>query len=66
MLDERIELVRKSEHVVEVRDWQQMLDLLLKPIGTVKLLATGTVTVAAGIGHEVFLPAMGTLVVVTT
>jgi hypothetical protein len=58
--------VRESEHDVEVRDGQQVLNLLLQPLGTIELLATRTVTVAAGVWHEVFLPAVGTLVLMTT
>ncbi|MEO8426236.1 MAG: hypothetical protein ABI651_03905 [Verrucomicrobiota bacterium] len=55
-----------SEHDVEVRDGQQVLDLLLQPPGAVQLLAARTVPVAAGVRHEVFLPAVGTLVLVAT
>ena len=58
--------MRESEHDVEVRDGQQVLNLLLQPLGTIELLAARTVTVAAGVWHEVFLPAAGTLVLMTT
>ena len=56
VLNERIQFVRESEHDVEVRDGQQVLDLLLQPPGAVELLAARTVPVAAGVRHEVFIP----------
>ena len=64
MSDERVEFVREREHDVEVRDGQQVLGLLLQPLGAVEFLATGTMAVAAGVRHEVLLSAMGTLVLV--
>ena len=32
VLDQRVEVVRQREHDVEVRDRQQVLDLLLQPL----------------------------------
>ena len=66
VLNERVQFVRKGEHDVEVRDGQQMLGLLLQPLRTLEPLATRTMTIPAGVGHEVVLAAMGTLVLVAT
>lgn len=66
VLDERVQLVRESEHDVEVGNGQQILDLMLQPLGAVDLLATRAMAIATGIGDEVFLPAMGTAVMMAT
>src|SRR5688572_18506063 len=66
VLDQPVELMRQREDDVEVRDGQQVLNLLLQPLGTLELLTARTVPVATGVGHEVLLPAMGTLVLVAT
>jgi hypothetical protein len=62
VLDERVEFMWKSEYDVEVRDGQQVFNLLVQSLGALELLATRTMAVAAGVRHEVFLPAIGTLV----
>ena len=54
----------QREHDVEVRDGQQVLGLLLQPLGAVEFLATGTMPVPAGVRHEVLLSAMSTLILV--
>lgn len=59
VLDERVQFVRESEHDVEVRNGQQVLGLLLQPLGTFGPLATRTVPAATGVRREVFSPAMG-------
>ena len=64
--DERVEYVWKGKHDVKVRDGQKVLGLLLQPLCTVELLATWTVSIATGVRHEVFLPAVSTLVLVAT
>jgi hypothetical protein len=66
VLDERVQFVRECEHDVEVRDGQQMLGLLLQPLRTIEPLATWTMAIAARVGYEVVLPAIGTLVLVAT
>jgi len=62
VLNERVEFVREREHIVEVRDGQQEVNLLLQPLGAFELLAARTMPVSARVRYEVFLPAMGTLV----
>ena len=64
--DERVQFVRQRKNDVEVRDGQQVLGLLLQPLGAFEVLATGTMAVAARVRHEVFLAAMGTPVLVAT
>lgn len=65
VLNERVKLVRKREHDVKVRDGQQVLALLLEPLSSLEPLATGTMTIPAGVGHEMLLPAMGTLILMS-
>ena len=43
-----------------------ILLLLLQPLGTIKPLATRTMPIAAGVRHEVFSPAVGTLILMAT
>ena len=51
---------------MKVRDGQQVFDLSLQPLGAVELLTARTVPIAAGVRHEMFLPAVSTLVLVAT
>ena len=64
MADEQVQFMRERENDVEIWDGQQQLGLLLQPLGAIKLLATGTMAVAARVRHEVPCSAMGTLVLV--
>ena len=66
MLNERVEFVRECEHDVEVWDWQQVFNLLLQPLSSMEPLATGAMAIAAGVRNEVFLAAVGTLILMTT
>ncbi len=60
VLEERVQVVREGEHDMEVRDGQQVLGLLLQPLGALQPLAARTVPVAAGVRCEVLAPAVGT------
>ena len=62
--DERVQFVRQRKNDVEIGDGQQVLGLLLQPLGAIEFLATGTMAVAARVRHEVPCSAMGTLVLV--
>ena len=60
VLEERVQVVREGEHDMEVRDGQQVLGLLLQPLGALQPLAARTVPVAAGVRGEVLSPTVGT------
>jgi len=50
--------MRQGEHQMEIRDRQQHRLLALQPRQRRRTLALGTMPVAAGVGHEMFLPAL--------
>ena len=66
VLNERVQFVRKREHHVKIRNGQQVLALLLQPLGAFESLATGTMAVSAGVWHEVPSPAVSTLILMAT
>jgi hypothetical protein len=66
VLDEPVQFVRKREHDVEIRDGQQVLGLLLQPLSALEPLAGWTMAIAAGVWHEGFLAAVGTLILMAT
>ena len=65
VLDEWVQFMRKREYDVKIRNRKQMLDLLLQPLGTLEILAIGTMAVPAGVWHEVPFPTAITLILMT-
>ena len=62
VLDEWVQGMGQREHDMKIGDGQQVFGLSLHPLGPLESLASRTVPVATGMGHEVGLSAMGTLV----
>ena len=66
VLDEPVQFVREGEHGMEVRDGQEVFDLLFQPLSTVEFLAARTMPVATGVGHEMLALAVGAPILMAT
>ena len=63
--DEWVQGMGQRKHDMKIGDGKQVLRLPLQPLSPIKSLASWTVPIATGMGHEVGLAAMGTLVLMT-
>ena len=66
LLNDPVEFMRQGEDQVEIGNGQEQFSLSVHPIKAVGTLATRTVSIAAGVGNKMLLPAMRALIKMST